>query len=201
MIVTETATEVVKPAPQPIPQADRPVALIVDDDPDTRERMALLLEHDGWSVRQARDGERALLLAREHVPEVIVLDLALPTLSGLDVLRILKSWTDQPTRVVVVSAFAMLMALPDLRLADSTVQKPFSAGELLAQVNRTARRQRPRPAIASGTDEVEVHRDAGRASTGEGGARDALTRRPPTSGGYPQFARLHAPGANTSGGS
>jgi hypothetical protein len=65
--------------------------------------------------------------------------------------------------VVVVSAFAMLMALPDLRLADSTVQKPFTAEELLAQVNRTARRLRPRPAIASQNEEVEVHRDAGRA--------------------------------------
>jgi DNA-binding response OmpR family regulator len=72
---------------------------------------------------------------------VILLDLALPTTSGLEVLRTLKSWRDQRTRVVVVSAFAMLMRLPDLRLADAAVQKPFRAAELLALVNRTARRQ------------------------------------------------------------
>jgi DNA-binding response OmpR family regulator len=80
-------------------------------------------------------------MAREHVPEVILLDLALPRMSGLEVLRTLKSWTDQPTRVVVVSAFAMLLHLPDLRLADAAVQKPFAAHDLVAQVNRAARRQ------------------------------------------------------------
>src|ERR671936_204846 len=87
---------------QPLADADRPVALVVDDDPDTRRHIASVLERDGWSVRQARDGEQALLMAREHVPEII---------------------------------------LPDLRLADSAVQKPFGAEELVAQVNRTAQRQ------------------------------------------------------------
>ena len=123
------------------------MALVVEDEPDTQRRIRMLLQLDGWSVCQARDGEQALLLAREHVPEVILLDLALPTISGLDVLRTLKTWNDQPTWVVVVSAFAMLMHLPDLQLADAAVQKPFGAAELLAQVNRTARRQAAPPAM------------------------------------------------------
>ena len=126
-------------------EADRPVALVVDDDSDTLNFIAALLERDGWSVRKASNGEQALLMAREHVPEIILLDLALPTMSGLDVLRTLKSWTDQRTRVVVVSAFAMLMRLPDLRLADATVQKPIDAKELVARVNRTAGRLAPSP--------------------------------------------------------
>jgi len=103
-------------------------------------------------VRQARDGEGGL--AREHVPDVILLDLALPRMSGLDVLRELKSprWEDQPTAVVVVSFFAMLLRLPDLWLADGVVQKPFAAADLLAQVGvARARRGAPTLARASGT--------------------------------------------------
>jgi CheY-like chemotaxis protein len=126
-----------QPATVRMADADRPVALVVDDDPDTRRRIALLLAGAGWSVRQARDGEQALLLAREHVPEVILLDLALPGVSGLEVLRTLKSWPDQPTRVVVVSFYAGLMRLADLRLADGAVRKPFGAADLLAEVGRT----------------------------------------------------------------
>jgi two-component system, OmpR family, KDP operon response regulator KdpE len=134
MTATPIAAKPTQPATLPLADADRPVVLVVDDDPDTRRMIASLLESAGWSVREARDGEKALLLAREHVPELILLDLALPCMSGLEVLRTLRSWTDQPTRVVVVSAYAMLMHLPDLRLADGAVQKPFSAAELLAQV-------------------------------------------------------------------
>jgi DNA-binding response OmpR family regulator len=142
MSTVEAALEPTNAVTQPLADADRPVALVVDDDPDTRRHIASVLERDGWSVRQARDGEQALLMAREHVPEIILLDLALPRMSGLEVLRTLKSWTDQPTRVVVVvRAYALLMRLPDLRLADSAVQKPFGAEELVAQVNRTAQRQ------------------------------------------------------------
>src|SRR5207244_1096223 len=120
--------------------------LVIEDDPDARLRLCAILRTGGWRVYQAPDAERGLLLAREHVPDVILLDLALPRMSGLEVLRELKSarWADQPTSVVVVSAFAMLMRLPDLRLADAVVQKPFKSAELLEQVTcAQARRQRP----------------------------------------------------------
>jgi CheY-like chemotaxis protein len=85
------------------------------------------------------------------VPEVILLDLALPRMSGLEVLRELKStcWANQPTAVVVVSFYAMLMQLPDLRLADAHVQKPFAATDLLAQVATARRRMLPPIPLAS----------------------------------------------------
>jgi CheY-like chemotaxis protein len=146
MIPTLTPAEPLTPDTLPVVEADRPVALVVDDDSDTRRFIKRLLERDGWSVREAGNGVHALMLAREHVPEAILLDLALPTISGLDVLSTLKTWHDQPTRVVVVSAFAMLMRLPAMRLADAAIQKPFGAAELLAQVSRTARRQVAPPA-------------------------------------------------------
>ena len=120
----------------PVAEAHRPVALVIEDDPAARAQLTAILERAGWSVRQARDGEQGLLMAREHVPEVILLDLALPGTSGLEVLRELKSarWADQPTPVVVVSFFAGLLRLPDLRLADGLVQKPLGAADLLVQV-------------------------------------------------------------------
>ena len=92
MIATKTRPipNPTQPAPQLVAEADRPVALVVEDDPDTRQYIATLLEHDGWTVRTASTGERAVLMVREHIPEIILLDLALPAMSGLDVLRTLK---------------------------------------------------------------------------------------------------------------
>ena len=121
----------------PVAEADRPVALVIEDDPATCRQITAVLMRAGWSVLPARDGEQGLVMARMHVPEVVLVDLALPRMSGLEVLRELRSarWEDQPTPVVVVvSFFAMLLRLPDLRLADGLVQKPFRPADLLAQV-------------------------------------------------------------------
>jgi len=123
-------------APRGSAEGDRPLALVIDDDPDTRLRIAHVLDLAGWRIVQARNAEHGLHMAREHVPDVILLDLALPRMSGLDALHELKtaSWADQPTPVVVVSAYASLVRLPDLRLADGLVSKPFEPADLLQQV-------------------------------------------------------------------
>ena len=126
-----TATTVEPPLPETFDTLDPPVALVVEDDPEARAHLVKLLRGDGWSVREAPDTERGLWIARECVPDVVLLDLALPGMSGLDMLRIVKSWSDQPTRVVVVSFYSMLMRLPDLRIADATVQKPFTPRQVL----------------------------------------------------------------------
>ena len=138
-----------QPAGPLVTETDRPVALVIEDDPTTRAAIADILRQAGWRVRQARDGEAGLAMAREHVPELILLDLALPRTSGLDVLRELKSpgWADQPTTVVVVSFYAMLMRLSDLHLADAVVQKPVGAADLLARV-ALARARRGAPTLA-----------------------------------------------------
>jgi two-component system cell cycle response regulator DivK len=105
--------------------------------------MAELLVDEQYAVLQAKSGEDALKLAAEHSPDVILLDLALPTKSGLEVLRELKA--DDTTRdipVVVVSAYSVHMAESDTSRAEALVQKPFDISNLLTVVARAAGTER-----------------------------------------------------------
>lgn len=117
--------------------------LVVEDDPWIRSLMADLLTGEGYGVVQAPDGKVGLQLAQQENPDVILLDLAMPEKSGLDVLHELKS--SKPTRdipVIVVSAYAMLMMGSDARRADGVIQKPFDLADLLTQVQQAvAKRQ------------------------------------------------------------
>lgn len=117
--------------------------LVVEDDPWIRSLMADLLAGEGYSVVQAADGKAGLDMAEESDPDVILLDLAMPEKSGLDVLHELKS--SKPTRdipVIVVSAYAMLMMGSDARRADGVIQKPFDLADLLLQVEQAATKRR-----------------------------------------------------------
>src|SRR5207342_2433691 len=83
--------------------------LVIEDDPWTRTITTALLAGEGFAVVEAKNGEEGLTLARQHTPDAVLLDLALPTKSGLDVLRELKS--DDATAaipVIIVSAYGML---------------------------------------------------------------------------------------------
>jgi two-component system phosphate regulon response regulator PhoB len=117
--------------------------LVVEDDPWIRSLMADLLAGEGYSVVQASDGKAGLDMAGESDPDVILLDLAMPEKSGLDVLHELK--TSKPTRdipVIVVSAYAMLMMGSDARRADGVIQKPFDLADLLLQVEQATTKRR-----------------------------------------------------------
>jgi len=117
--------------------------LVVEDDPWIRSLMTDLLAGEGYSVVQASDGKAGLEMAEETDPDVILLDLAMPEKSGLDVLHELK--TSKPTQdipVIVVSAYAMLMMGSDARRADGVIQKPFDLAELLLQVDQAAAKRR-----------------------------------------------------------
>jgi two-component system cell cycle response regulator DivK len=116
--------------------------LVVEDDPWIRSLMADLLAGEGYAVVQAPDGKQGLELATQHDPDVILLDLAMPEISGLDVLHELKS--SNPTRdipVIVVSAYAMLMMGSDARRADGVIQKPFDLADLLTQVQQAVEKR------------------------------------------------------------
>jgi two-component system KDP operon response regulator KdpE len=114
--------------------------LLVDDDATLRRTLGIGLRAVGHEVLLAVDGRTALQALRDDRPDIVVLDLGLPDLSGVEVLRRLRAWSTIP--VVVLSARAesteKVQAL-DLG-ADDYVTKPFGMEELLARVRAAARR-------------------------------------------------------------
>ncbi len=111
--------------------------LVIEDDPWTRTITTALLAGEGFAVIEAKNGEEGLKLAREHTPDAVLLDLALPTKSGLDVLRELKS--DIGTMripVIIVSAYGTLMNPQDAHQTAGVIQKPFDYDDLVSQVER-----------------------------------------------------------------
>ena len=115
--------------------------LVMEDDPWTRTITTALLAGEGFAVVEAKNGEEGLNLARQHLPAAVLLDLALPTKSGLEVLRELKS--DAATEeipIIVVSAYGALMAEQDARQTSGVIQKPFDYDDLVGQVERATSR-------------------------------------------------------------
>jgi CheY-like chemotaxis protein len=111
------------------------IILVVEDDPATRSIETIVLEDGGFRVLQANTGEAGIRLAQEHRPSVILLDLALPKMSGFDVLNSLKSAPSTAhIPVLVVSAYARLVDNCAERGASGWVQKPFSRDQLLSGV-------------------------------------------------------------------
>jgi DNA-binding response OmpR family regulator len=114
--------------------------LVVDDDRKTADLVKLYLERDGYQVLTAHDGRRALELARQRQPDLVVLDLMLPSVDGLDVCRILRAESDTP--IIMLTARTTendkLLGL-DLG-ADDYITKPFSPRELAARVRVVLRR-------------------------------------------------------------
>ena len=114
--------------------------LVADDDRKTVELVRLYLERDGYQVATAYDGRRALDAAREIHPDLVVLDLMMPELNGLDVCRLLRAESKVP--IIMLTA----RTTEDDRIAgldlgaDDYVVKPFSPGELVARVRAVLRR-------------------------------------------------------------
>jgi DNA-binding response OmpR family regulator len=125
------------------------LALIVEDDPATRALEEVLLEADGFAVLTAKNGEEGIRLAIERSPEVILLDLALPSTSGFDVLNTLKGDpTTAQIPVVLISAYANLVDDCATRGASGCVQKPFDIDEFVAEVRRALESVSKQPALA-----------------------------------------------------
>ncbi|TDT35286.1 DNA-binding response OmpR family regulator [Streptomyces sp. BK208] len=144
------------PAPAPTPPAGPPASLsgeparvlVVDDDPTVAEVVAGYLDRAGYRVDRAGDGPAALARAAAHRPDLVVLDLMLPGMDGLEVCRRLRG--RGPVPVVMLTA----RGDEDDRIlglevgADDYVTKPFSPRELVLRVESVLRRARPAPARA-----------------------------------------------------
>jgi len=117
--------------------------LVVEDEDDIRNLVALNLRRAGFRVLTASDGARALALAREHVPPVVLLDLMLPDMSGTEICAALRK--EEATRGVYVIMVTARTEESD-RIAgfevgaDDYVSKPFSVRELVLRVRAAARR-------------------------------------------------------------
>ena len=114
--------------------------LVVDDDVKTVELVKLYLNRDGYKVLSAYDGVDALRLAREGHPDLIVLDLMLPGIDGIEVCRTLRDESDVPI-IMLTARTTDQDKLTGLGLgADDYVTKPFSPRELAARVRAVLRR-------------------------------------------------------------
>jgi two-component system KDP operon response regulator KdpE len=117
--------------------------LAVDDEPPILRALAANLRVRGYDVDLAPTGEAALELAARNLPDVVILDLGLPGISGLEVIRGLRGWTDTP--IIILSAReaqADKVAALDAG-ADDYVTKPFGMDELLARLRAALRRAGP----------------------------------------------------------
>jgi DNA-binding response OmpR family regulator len=120
--------------------------LVVDDEPPIVDVLVYNLERANYEVLVARDGEEALAVARREQPDLIILDLMLPLLDGLEVCRALRRERDVPI-IMLTARDSEVDRVVGLELgADDYVVKPFSVRELMARVKNVLRRTTPRPA-------------------------------------------------------
>jgi two-component system KDP operon response regulator KdpE len=117
--------------------------LVVDDEPQIRRTLAINLRARGYQVDLAASGEEALKAAADQQPDVVVLDLGLPGIDGLQVIHGLRGWTQVPIIVLSVrEREADKVAALDAG-ADDYVTKPFGINELLARLRAAVRRATP----------------------------------------------------------
>jgi len=116
--------------------------LLVEDEPILADTLRYNLEHEGYAVLVAGDGVKALELARQKQPDLLILDVMLPRLDGFSVCRILRGESDLPI-IMLTARQDEIDRIAGLELgADDYVVKPFSLGELLARVRAILRRGR-----------------------------------------------------------
>jgi DNA-binding response OmpR family regulator len=125
-------------------ERDRPVVLVADDDDDIRDLVAFRLDRAGYEVVRASDGEQALALAKEHRPDLAVLDVMMPKLTGYDVTRELRA-NAETSQIPVILLTARVQEADVARGfeagADDYVKKPFSPQELKARVQAVLARR------------------------------------------------------------
>lgn len=119
--------------------------LVIEDEENLQEALKYNLEREGYDVLTAGDGERGLNAARERQPDLVILDIMLPQLDGLEVCRILRREHDTPI-IMLTAKGEEVDRVVGLELgADDYITKPFSMRELLARLRTVLRRARSNP--------------------------------------------------------
>jgi len=137
---------------------------VIDDEAQIRRLLEIALSNLGWEVLSASDGATGLETARGAKPDIVLLDLNLPDLSGAETLRRLREWSTVP--VIVVSVRDSERDIVELLNAgaDDYVTKPFYTNELVARIEAVHRRRMPErePVFRSGRLEVDASRHEAR---------------------------------------
>jgi two-component system, OmpR family, KDP operon response regulator KdpE len=136
--------------------------LVVDDETSIRRYLRAALTAQGFTVHEAADGEEALSAVLAHRPDMIILDLGLPDMDGIEVTRRLREWSQTPIIILSVrEAEQDKIAALDAG-ADDYLTKPFGTGELLARMRVVQRRQiantKNEPVFQSGILKVDFSR-------------------------------------------
>ncbi len=125
--------------------SEGPRVLVVDDEAQIRRFLRIGLDANGYRVYETDTGQDALIKAAQLRPDLIILDLGLPDLNGLDVLKRLRAWTQTPVIILSVhDADRDKVAALDAG-ADDYLTKPFSMNELMARMRVAQRHNRPEP--------------------------------------------------------
>jgi two-component system, OmpR family, KDP operon response regulator KdpE len=150
----------------PDPQAR---VLVVDDEPQIRRALSTNLRARGHTVDLAASGEEALASAADHRPDLVILDLGLPGIDGVEVVRGLRGWTKVPIIVLSVRSDERDKVEALDAGADDYLTKPFGMNELLARMRATLRRSTTdteAPTVA--TDDFVIDLEAKRARRASG---------------------------------
>ena len=117
----------------------RTTILVIEDEPEIRRFLRSALGADGYRVVEAENGARGIVDAGTHKPDLAIVDLGLPDMDGVEVIRRIRAWSSMP--IIVLSARAREQAKIEAldAGADDYVTKPFGVGELLARLRATLR--------------------------------------------------------------
>ena len=135
-------------------QARPTVALVVDDEPKIRDLARRYLEADGFEVLEAADGEAALTVLAETEPDIVVTDIMMPVLNGLELLRQIRLTSSVPVVMLTARDDEIDKVLALTTGADDYVTKPFGGRELAARLRAILRRLQPPHAAAAGGGEA-----------------------------------------------
>jgi DNA-binding response OmpR family regulator len=160
-------------------RAERPArvrALVVDDEGPLVKVLTAYLEREGFEVESALDGEQALELARVFDPDVVVLDLMLPGIDGLEVCRQLRTFSDAYVLMLTARSEEVDKIVGLSVGADDYLTKPFSPGELVARIRAMLRRPRSATEVPSWRRFGELELDVGAREVTLAGTAIELTR-------------------------
>jgi two-component system KDP operon response regulator KdpE len=120
----------------------KPVALIIDDEVQIRRLLRVVLEGENYQVHEAETGQQGLMEVATRKPDVILLDLGLPDLDGLEALKRLREWSEAPVVILTVRDDVQEKVAALDAGADDYVTKPFSTPEMLARLRAAQRKTR-----------------------------------------------------------